>query len=689
MEPVASQSETPQHRPFWQPWGAWGCLWRTILFLLGFILLVVFFSLLTKGCHNMMDQDYEWGDSIVWNDTTSEDDFWRDLPDDLKDTSLVRDWIDSIPGVEELPDPDDNFIPPVDTTQIITDPEDSLTQIIGNQIVVFFNSEDVTKLKADMVEFAQRFKKLYPDEAYQVIYYQPTIGSMLLEVPTDKRVEVIQTLREKTKNIDCVIAPNEVLQQAMTPSDPDFSKPSYDEYYRLIQAYDAWDITQGDPNVKVAIVDTYFDLTHPEIGERYVDRINIFTKTRDVLPPRRQPRNGNEAGAYCHGTHVAGIAIGGVDNNLACSGIAPKCTWIPVSIGDCMSSFGLIEGILYSIYHGADVVNFSIGPSWDKDEIKRLQNHLDEQISLARNTNLGGEALWNYVLKIAESHKCVLVTASGNDNLLAGMGSQYRNEMMVKVEAVDGKGQKADFSNFGFIPQKQVDYSTVAAPGVKIWSATDRRLIPFWESPPIQKQTGWKTDEKNGLQEMDGTSMAAPVVTGAVALLKSKNKNLTIDQVVKILRMTGKQTDTKNPIGPTIQIRDALDAVGGDLANFDDLMSDHDKIIGKWKSTKALALEQNGQQTDETWFYFIFTSATSGKLEYHAINSKRIYSADVSVKWDKSSITINQLSDAVAADGDKVNADYFVCTPNKDRLLEASTRRNGKERFKFMLEKVN
>ena len=136
MEPVASQSETPQHRPFWQPWGAWGCLWRTILFLLGFILLVVFFSLLTKGCHNMMDQDYEWGDSIVWNDTTSEDDFWRDLPDDLKDTSLVRDWIDSIPGVEELPDPDDNFIPPVDTTQIITDPEDSLTQIIGNQIVV-------------------------------------------------------------------------------------------------------------------------------------------------------------------------------------------------------------------------------------------------------------------------------------------------------------------------------------------------------------------------------------------------------------------------------------------------------------------------------------------------------------------------------------------------------------------------
>ena len=185
--------------------------------------------------------------------------------------------------------------------------------------------------------------------------------------------------------------------------------------------------------------------------------------------------------------------------------------------------------------------------------------------------------------------------------------------------------------------------------------------------------------------------MASPVVAGAVALLKSKNKELTTDQVIKILKLTAKQTDTKHRIGPTIQIRDALDATGGDLANFDDLMKNHELLIGKWKSTHEiiLAKEATDEKIDEMWAYFIFTSEDSGLLEYHTIQSKQVYKANLRVIWGTNSITIIQDGPAVSSNGDIVNKDDFVCTPNQDRLLEASCQRNGKERFKFMLEKVN
>lgn len=704
MTTTANNSNNSSNAPFWKPWGIWGFLWRTIIFLASLVLIcyLLTFPFYHSGGGRGGDEPGPvsppgW-DTISYpknpydtsyymhpgnpNDTVGFGRPIRPLPPDIRDGQPVEGWGDSIPGVHELPAPRDNRIPPVnpyDSTRVVPNPLDSLSRIVCDQLIVLFNSTD---LKADMASFAQQFKRHYPSNAYQILYYNPNAGTMVLGVPEQELVKVMNELPDKITGIDFKVTLNEIMQETYAPSDPGFKVFSYDEYFKLIQAYAAWDVTKGSSEVKVAIVDSYFDLTNPEIGERYVDPIHIPSKTKNVLPPMTPPRSPEELGLYCHGSHVAGLAIGGQNNGMGCSGIAPECSWIPVSLGDQLTSFNIIEGILYAVYHGADVVNVSLGREF------QAKIPLEDQVEYARHENKRGEDLLDYLYKVANDHKCVVVTAAGNEDLLLGMDPMKRSKNIVKVEAVDGKGIKADFSNFGIVPTENLNYSTVAAPGVKLWSATPRACVPYWKA--LEPLTGLKSSSA-GLQEMDGTSMSSPVVAGAVALLKSKNKDLTTDEVIAILRMTSKQTDTIHPIGPTIQIRDALDATGGEKANFDDLMKDHNLLIGKWKSTYTIDIVNSvtEEEVDEAWCYMIFDTPTSGTIEWHYIENKCVLSTSLKVRWKSNSIEITQLGKATNGVRTMVK-NNFKCHPNSERILEATTfeSETGIEKYTFMLEKV-
>lgn len=701
--------------PFWAPLGALGCLWRSIVFLAGILLLCVLMALLFRGCSGTHRQwggeDREWenrhrGDERHFEDQDNrrgpeagedEDnregndrDPFRDpekLREELPDTiptweereraPRVPGWSDSIPGVPELPSPRENYIPPVDSTVIVPDPTDPYGQIVGDQLNVFFNSNDA---KADITKFAQRFKQLYPGSAYSVAYYNVEAGTMILSVPTSELEQVAENLERSITDIDFFVTTNDNMIENVKPSDPVFGNKYLDSYLDLIQAFDAWDITKGSPDVKVAIVDSYFDLTNPEIGSRYVDPIHIPSKTRAVQPPNRLAANGNEYTYFTHGSHVAGLAIGAQDNGMGASGIAPNCTWIPVALGEELTAFNIVEGVLYAIYHGADVVNLSIGRSFPADIDKQVS--LEEQVDYVKKYGESKARLWEYVGKVAADHNCIIVTSAGNETILMGMDAKNRANNIIKVEATDEKGIKADFSNYGMVPEDSIRYSTVAAPGTFLWSVYPKQSIPF------ARQNGIETSP-DGFGAMSGTSMASPVVAGAVALLKSKKKDATPDEIIKVLRMTARQTDTKNRIGPTIQIADALNAIGGELLNFDDLMKDHDKLVGKWKSTKELEIHNsNDVKIDNMWTYFIFDTPTSGHIEHHCINTGKVYTTGLSVRWGTNEIVITQAGDARTAQGDVLTRDDFQCRPNKDRLLEADCMSGNVKRYSFMLEKV-
>lgn len=646
-------------------WGVWGCLWRFLVYLLG----IVIFSILIfqlKKCNKGEDAT----PSDLWTSP--------DSPGNVGD-SIVTYRPDSIPGVDELPNPDNNYIPPFDSTAVIVNPDDSLSYIIDNQLFVFFNAKDI---KADMASFAKQFKAAYPDAAYQIVHYDPTIATMLIEVPQGEVIRVRDELPQKIKGVDFMAFTNNVWTSLSAPSDPGFSEPNYDEYFKLIQAYDAWDVTRGDSSVTVAVIDFYFDLTHPEISDRCRLPFNVPARNNQVGPPPLPVFGKNQAGAYSHGTHVAGIAIGGQNNQLGCSGIAPKCSWIPISVGDSPTDISIVEGIMFAVYHGANVINISLGAQFP-DWISLIP--IEDQVGFSIMPHKR-DMLWDYILRTAEAHHCTIVTAAGNESILLGMDVMNRDSLMVTVENVDRKGKKADSSNFGIVRGYNVDYQSIAAPGVDIWSSSYKPALP------VMKASGYKVSEADGFQEMTGTSMASPCVAGAIALMKTKNKDLSTSDIIKILRATGKQTDTSGLIGPTIQLRDALDMVGGERMSFTDVMQNHDLIIGKWKSTSTLQITdgKTGNITDEVWDYFTFTSTSEGYIEDCCIRSSKVYTADLSVTWRQGTIEINQLSGAKTKQPpiNELKKYNYVCRPDKNGLLEATGYQNGEKQFTFYLEKV-
>ncbi|GHU77713.1 hypothetical protein FACS189414_5040 [Bacteroidia bacterium] len=194
-----------------------------------------------------------------------------------------------------------------------------------------------------------------------------------------------------------------------------------------------------------------------------------------------------------------------------------------------------------------------------------IRNHFKEE-----------ERLWREIMRIAASHNSTIVVAAGNDNVLAGIDAMQRPELFVTVSAVDKNNRsfgKADFSNYG-------QFSTVSAPGVGIYSSVG----------------------KNDYATMDGTSMAAPIVTGAIALMKSLNDSLTTKQIICILQSTG--LPTQGNIGKLIQLDKALQVVkSGETVDCTPPPSTGDvQVLLSWNNYNDLDLICTAPNGEEVWY---------------------------------------------------------------------------------------
>ncbi len=222
-----------------------------------------------------------------------------------------------------------------------------------------------------------------------------------------------------------------------------------------IDAELAWDGSTG-AGVKVAIVDTGIDLTHPDLAANIKGGIN-------TINPSKTPNDDNG-----HGSHVAGT-IAGIDNEIGVIGVAPGANLYAVKVlGKSGSGWfsDIIEGIQWSIDNNMDVINMSLGSSSD------VQSFHDAIIA-------------------AYEAGIVIVAAAGNsgpgDNTV-GYPAAYPE--VIAVSATASNDLIASFSSRG----PQVD---LAAPGVSIFS----------------------TVKGGGYATYNGTSMASPHVAGVTALI--------------------------------------------------------------------------------------------------------------------------------------------------------------------------
>lgn len=550
----ATYKKTPWYKRFWLwlaglwtsfwAWvkglGLWGCLWRLLVALL---LLFLLFWLLRGclGCSGVPD-----GGAAL----NAADSAWIADDPNVRNGGGIYDPYNPYqpsptdPAYGDVLPPNEGVLPPSDDVEIIP----GNPSIIANRLNVLMENEDKS-----IMEFAKEFKSKYPDDRYQVVYYDNTVKRMQIQVPKEEREAIKAKLPEQfTPEYTLFVFDEALFEGRYTPTDPAIREKDKNWYMNTVHAYQAWDITRGSEDIVVAVVDNGFNLCHPEIKDKVVMPYNVWSHSDKVKPQ-----------AVDHGTHVAGTAVASADNGNGLCGIAPNCKLMPVQVANdngIMTTTSVLDGVLYSLYQGADVVNISLGsqftglsqfPKTVQEDL--INNHFKEE-----------ERLWNEVMRIAASHNATLVIAAGNDNVLAGIDAMQRPDLFIVVSALDKNNNslvKTEFSNYG-------DFSTVSAPGSSIYSCVGNNNYEF----------------------MDGTSMAAPVVTGTVALMKSLKPTITTKDIICILKETGVPCNSE--VGNLIQIDKALQKVqSGETVDCTPVPSTGDvQILLSWNNYNDLDL---------------------------------------------------------------------------------------------------
>ncbi len=336
--------------------------------------------------------------------------------------------------------------------------------------------------------------------------------------------EYLQTIQKKlnstVRNDKILVWFERIFKWQVIFNDPGLKIKENSWYLEQIQAYQAWDITTGDSNIIIAVLDSGFDLNHSELKDKYVNGFDVS---------KLSPLESKTDDIAMHGTHVAALCLGTADNSRGVSGVAPSCKLMPIKVGDDAGNIALtyiIDGVLFAIKNGARVINISIGA--DLSSLTYAPYEVQEQI--AKTSSIDEGEFWNELFKLAESKNITIVLAAGNDHVLSNIDPMKRSSNVIIVGASDKNNSITNFSNFG-------SNVSLSAPGEKIYSAING----------------------NQFKELDGTSMSSPIVAGACALLISKKPSITTKEIIFIFQNTGSQCSTSGEkIGPIIQIENAL-----------------------------------------------------------------------------------------------------------------------------------
>lgn len=273
----------------------------------------------------------------------------------------------------------------------------------------------------------------------------------------------------------------------------------------LTQAIDAWDITQGHPAVKVAVLDTGYCSHHVDTSGK-LDTVHSAAFIAETHPAC------TAAVAACptcpawedynfHGTHVASIIS---SNNIGTASVAPNITLRAVKVLDCTGNGGfenVIAGTLYAVATGNDVINLSLG------------------LPIPKNAGPGTGfliGLLNKVANYANRRGVLIVTASGNDSIdldhdrnIAFVPCQSGSGLC--VGATDENDVLTVYSNHG------VSGPQIVAPGGGGTSGTDYILSVCAPHQAVLPFSCGSTDYVFAA----GTSQATPHVSGTAALIDS------------------------------------------------------------------------------------------------------------------------------------------------------------------------
>lgn len=308
----------------------------------------------------------------------------------------------------------------------------------------------------------------------------------------------------------------------------------------IVTADHAWNSGYTGEDQVIVIADTGVDSQHPFLENRIVDEACFSTAMGSnevsLCPNGNDTQFGAGAAAPCavsdeceHGTHVAGIAAGlGEDF----SGVAPEANIVAIQIfhqennanecGDdpapCIGWYekDLIDAVewVYGDFPAAEAINLSIGGG------------------VEHTTTCDDEPIDDIIFDLRNDNQTATVISSGNDSFTNGLSYPACVASAISVGATEDSDDDVRAKS------NSASYLDLLAPGTDIYSS-----IPG-----------------GGYVNASGTSMAAPHVAGAIAVLRSKDSSLSVSDMEEMLKDTGKLiTDSKSDITtPRINVQAAL-----------------------------------------------------------------------------------------------------------------------------------
>ena len=421
-----------------------------------------------------------------------------------------------------------------------------------------FNNANTTVL-ALLISFIFSFAKPYKDEVivfYKNGYTSHSINGLsikklkenmaVLKIPEGKTVKEIIKKLKKDPSVALVI-PNYIIKKQAIPNDPYYQ----DQWYlKKINMENAWDLSTGSNTVYVAVLDTGVDYNHPDLKN------NIWLNSGELIC-KDLNNNGIDDGCEnnvdddgngyvddCygynavlnkgsavdddgHGTHVAGIigAIG--NNNQGIAGINWNIKIVPCKFLDA-SGNGDLGDLLECLQYvktlknnGLNIVavNASYGYEGTPSEL-----NIDCSNPSYSNTEKCLMKSINAIFTVAAGNGGFDLIGDDNDKTIF-LPCNYSTNLnnVICVGATNSNDEKSSFSNYG---ANSVD---VFAPGGEITSTSN-----------CNKTEEILSTYKNSQYACEvGTSQAAPIIAGTVALLSSYNTSLSLSDIKNRILTTG------------------------------------------------------------------------------------------------------------------------------------------------------
>ena len=280
----------------------------------------------------------------------------------------------------------------------------------------------------------------------------------------------------------------------------EFDDPRYEGqwYHEELGSEAMWELTLGDPQVRVAVIDTAIELEHPDLADGIIAPYDAFDDDGDPSP---------NPGEYCfdsatdicdeHGTAVTGIIGARANNGEGIVGFCPECSLVPIKLlGDGMGSTSRdIAAYEHAIEQDAAVIN----NSWGYTISIPAPQPLVELIEEASTENRGGLG-------------AVVIFAAGNDDREVDDDELQVLPDVLCVSATDRYGNWTNYTN-------RVDGVDVSAPSATV-----------------------TTSYEGGYTEtFGGTSAAAPVASGIAAWIIAWRPELSSQEVRQLMIDTAVQ----------------------------------------------------------------------------------------------------------------------------------------------------